>query len=106
MKTIETEVVIAADGNLSIPPVENIEPGKHRVVMVIDEAVIPSTATPAGELDEFYQVDDIELEELRKAIAESEAEKAQGLRITHQEIKQMAAEIIASERSKREQASV
>jgi len=56
MKTIETEVVIAADGNLSIPPVENIEPGKHRVVMVIDEAVIPSTTAPAGELDEFYQV--------------------------------------------------
>lgn len=45
MKTIKTDVTITPDGklilHLQVSP--DIEPGKHRVVLVIDEHSLPDT---------------------------------------------------------------
>ena len=55
MRTIETTATIEADGTLTVKLPPDIEPGQHRVVLVIDEATTEpkkrATAEPFPVLD-------------------------------------------------------
>ena len=42
MKTIETVATVTEDGKLTVPAPPGIAPGKHRVVVVIEESVAPA----------------------------------------------------------------
>lgn len=43
MRSIETTATITADGQLTVQVSPDIPPGKHRIVLVIDETPNPST---------------------------------------------------------------
>jgi hypothetical protein len=49
MKTIETTVIVGPDRTITLPVPEDIVPGTHRVVVVIEEA--PEAVPPAQPLD-------------------------------------------------------
>ena len=40
MKTIETNATVTQDGKLTVPVPHDIPPGKHQVVVVIDEGQV------------------------------------------------------------------
>ncbi len=50
MKTVETTVTVAIDGTVTFQLPPGISPGKHRIVLVIDEKV-ESTAISRAEID-------------------------------------------------------
>ncbi|MGV0023558.1 hypothetical protein [Phormidesmis priestleyi] len=50
MKTVETTVTVAIDGTVTFQLPPGISPGKHRIVLVIDEKV-ESTANSRAEID-------------------------------------------------------
>ena len=44
MKTIETTMTVLPDGSIQIPPRADLTPGRHRVVLVVEEPVVTATA--------------------------------------------------------------
>lgn len=46
MKTIQTTVTVTEEGKLTIQVPHNIPPGKHRIVLVIDEQVADEENRP------------------------------------------------------------
>lgn len=53
MRTIETTVIVSADGTLTLQLPVDIPPGQHRVVLVIDERV-DSPLAPPNEIDAAF----------------------------------------------------
>lgn len=46
MRTIETTVMIGADGKLVLQLPPDIAPGEHRIVLVIEEQSVPAEKRP------------------------------------------------------------
>jgi hypothetical protein len=42
MQTIETTIVVLPDGSIHIPPRPGLQPGHHRAVLVVEEAIQPA----------------------------------------------------------------
>jgi hypothetical protein len=50
MRTIETTAIVAADGKLTIQIPPDIEPGEHKVVLVIEEQPVKKETRPPLDL--------------------------------------------------------
>ena len=50
MRTIETTATVAEDGTLSVRVPPDIQPGEHRVVVVIDEDALAQAEEPPEDI--------------------------------------------------------
>ena len=50
MKTIETTATVSSNGTLTVNIPVEIEPGQHRILVIVDEAVEPSAAPASFKL--------------------------------------------------------
>ena len=46
MRTIETTVTVTEDGKITIPIPPDIEPGEHKVVVIIEEQLVKRETRP------------------------------------------------------------
>lgn len=79
MKTIEMEMIVEPDGKsiMKVPVPPGLSPGKHRVILIIEEDVIPKKSekvsadrkpqlTPSGLKKQFNRLRSAELDHLEE----------------------------------------